>query len=83
MTGNQDLIQLVRLLQKSVEDLKQSDLRKQERIHFLEHEVTRKGLNSRKKTSKKSIVFLFFILSTDYSLVWLQSIKLTNCFHIL
>ena len=83
MTGNQDLIQLVRQLQKSVEDLKQSDLRKQERIHFLEHEVTRKGLNSRKKTSQKSIVFLFFILSTDYSLVWLQSIKLTNCFHIL
>ena len=63
MTGNQDLIQLVRQLHKSVEDLKQSDLRKQERIHFLEHEVTRKGLNSRKQHHKKASFFYFLFLA--------------------
>ena len=83
MSGKQDLIQLVRQLQKSVEDLKQSDLRKQERINFLEHEVTRKGLNSGKNHRKKHRFSIFFILNTDYSLVWLYSIKLPSCFHIL
>ena len=63
MTGNQDLIELVRQLQKSVEDLKQSDLRKQERIHFLEHEVTRKVLNSRKKHRQKASFFYFLFLA--------------------
>ena len=60
-TDNQDLINLVRQLQQSVENLKQSDLRKQQRINFLEHEITRKGLNSGKKHHKKHPFSIFLI----------------------